>query len=84
MFETFLAILIPTFIVLSVYLLIKFRKKMAPHWREIVGWIVIVWFIYLYLFQINNFSWLIGREKSFNFLLVSTVLILGWLKLNKK
>jgi len=58
--------------------------KIAKNWREILGWIVIVFFAYMYLFEINSFDLLSGRSRAFEFLIVTTVFILAWLKLNKK
>ncbi len=62
----------------------KLLEIVLQNWREIVGWIVIGAFAYLYLFKINNLSLLAGRTRAFEFLIVITVLVLGWLKLNKK
>ena len=52
-------------------------------WREIVGWIVIICFVYLYLFKINQMPIFTHRDKAFDFLAVLTILILAWLTLNK-
>lgn len=58
-------------------------KIVVLNWREIVGWIVIGTFAYLYLFKINNLNLLANREWAFGFLVVITILILAWLKINK-
>lgn len=59
-------------------------KIILQGWREVVGWIVIAVFAYVYLFQINDLDLLAGRRRAFEFLIAITVFILGWLKLNKK
>jgi hypothetical protein len=49
-----------------------------------VGWITIFLFAYIYLFKINSLSILHNRDRAFDFLLIITVLILAWLRFNKK
>ena len=59
-------------------------RKPLQHWREILGWLTIAAFAYVYLYKINSIGLLAHRDMAFPFLLALTVLILGWLKLNKK
>ncbi len=61
-----------------------FWKTLAGNLREIVGWLAIIAFGYLYLFQVNNVWWLKGRTYAFPFLFAITVLILCWLRVNSK
>jgi len=56
---------------------------LKQNWREVIGWIVIGTFVYLYLFQINNLDLLTNRKRAFEFLVVITVIILSWLRINK-
>ena len=65
-------------------MLSNLRKKVIENWREILGWLIILVFVYLYLFKINNVGLLARRDKAFDFLVVSTVLVLGWLRINKR
>lgn len=58
-------------------------KKLSENWREILGWFAILIFAYIYVFKINNIDLLVRRDRAFDFLVVITVLILGWLRLNK-
>lgn len=59
-------------------------KALAGRLREIVGWVAIIAFCYLYVFQANSAWWLKGRTYAFPFLFAITVLILCWLKVNSK
>lgn len=59
-------------------------RKLLQHWREILGWLTIAIFSYIYLYEINNIAVLARRTMAFEFLVVVTILILGWLRLNKK
>ena len=59
-------------------------KGILQNLREIVDWVVIGIFAYLYLFKINNLDLLASRKRAFEFLVVITVFVLGWLRLNKK
>jgi hypothetical protein len=60
---------------------IKFFKA---NWRELLGWITIIAFAYLYVFQANSAWWLKGRTYAFPFLLSATAIILTWLRVNSK
>lgn len=53
------------------------------NWRELVGWLAIFLFGYLYLFKINSSPLLEGRTFAPYFLLITLIIILFWLKVNK-
>ncbi len=58
------------------------KKFLINNWREIIGWLVIITFGYLYLFQINNMKILALRTHGYDFLVITTIFILAWLKIN--
>ena len=62
-------------------------KTMFHNWREVVGWATIIIFIYIYLCKIYDLKYNLGfddKDFAFNFLVIATIFILGWLKLNNK
>lgn len=64
--------------------MINIIKKVFKSWREITGWVIIFVFGYIYLFKINEWGLLAGREMAFWFLVIITASILIWLRVNKK
>ncbi len=60
------------------------KRKFIQNLREIIGWITILIFSYLYLFEINYISFLENRTKAFDFLVILTIMILVWLRINRK
>jgi hypothetical protein len=62
----------------------NFFKVLLGKWREVIGWMTIIVFAYLYVYQANSAWWLKGRTYAFAFLFSITVLILYWLKANSK
>ncbi len=62
------------------------KKFIKENWHEIMGWITIIIFIYIYLFRMYEFTNLVygDRDFAFNFLVIAVIFILGWLKLNNK
>jgi len=59
-------------------------KTVARNFREIIGWLIIAAFSYVYLFKINNLNILKGRERAFDFLVIIMIIILAWLWINKR
>ncbi len=58
------------------------KTFIKENWREIVGWLAIAGFAYIYLFEINHIGLLARRDRAFDFLVMLTIFVLGWLKLN--
>jgi len=62
---------------------IFFLKKIILEWREVMGWVAIISFGYIYLFRLNSISVLQNRIYSFWFIFLLTVMILVWLRINQ-
>ena len=59
-------------------------KKILQNWREVVGWLAIGIFIYVYLFEASGYPLHYKKDNSLEFLVVSIILILAWLILNRR
>jgi hypothetical protein len=61
-------------------------RKILQSWREILGWLMIAVFLFLCIANISNipkYDPQLAEIKRFSYLTV-TLLVLGWLWLNKK
>ena len=58
------------------------KQKKSINWREILGWIIILIFIWICFFITPLGDW--GKFTEIYPLVTITVLILAWLKLNER
>jgi len=58
-------------------------NKIKQHWREIAGWIAIAGFAYYYAYYFE-YGALDNMDDGFFFFIASLLLVLVWLRVNKR
>jgi len=54
-------------------------KKILQNWREIIGWLIIVFFAHYSIYRMDVYD----RKNYFYIYTIIVVMVLIWLKINK-